>query len=1036
MKKNCLFLCLFFLRVCSLAQIQSLSFINFNEHWGLSDRFIYAACQDNAGYMWFGTGTGLYRFDGQEFKHFYSNVDLPGHQIGNILQHIYCDFDGQLWLASLNALQKYNPKTNRFIAFDYQLADIKKLIVEHKVQCFFRDSRGSFWIGTNNNFCCQFDEKKQMTQFNFTNKLGKNNLAKNVFSILEIPQSKNLWVITAAGIVTFDNKKNELTLFAEGVKNNEFTCGYFDKQKKCFWLGVSNKGIAKFDLEHQQYEFFVNPNKEHVFSIISKNENEIWVGGNENLLVFNIATKKYSAASSETNDDYSFKTKKIGSFFKDKENNLWLCSYFGLSELPWQNNQVYNIELLHPTKEFSIEPNGVCELKNNNFLIANNNSNGLLYWDGKKKEISELKKQNLKNEKDYTNGINCIHKTKNGDIFCGDKDGLYTFDTNTLSIKKLIVKDQDSKQISEVNKIISDKAGNLYLYAANNGYYFYNTKANKAQHYNISDIEKGKRNIPNNIIPALIDSKENVWFVGVQGVYFLNKASGQYSHFAYQKNTNNEEYISQSFDIAEDKNGHFWITTLDNGIYELSIDNGKKQLKNYNGNSKVGLPSDYCQNIICDDGGFLWIGTLMGLVKFDPFQKKTVSIFTKQNGLTKANIDVPLNYLPSGKLVINHYSSLDLIDLKSYQWNNYALKISLNSLKVFDQELLQNADTFEVNLKHNQNYLRLQLAALGYNNSNNNQIYYQLSGVDKDWEKAGTNEIVYSNLPAGEYTFGAKAYNNDGLQSNNQLLILINIASPFWKKWWFFISLILIIGALIYSLYRYRLQQIKKQEQIKTEFNKQIANIEMKALRAQMNPHFIFNSLNSIQKFILKNNSFEASQYLSKFSKLIRLILDHSKQQYISLSSEIEMLQLYLEIESLRFDNSFTYTVDIDTQLSTEGIQIPSMLIQPYLENAIWHGLMHKESDRKLSLTIKEIEPLILTIIIEDNGIGRAQAMALKSKQSTKKKSYGMQITEDRIGILNQIELQKTSVTVTDLKNLNNIACGTRVTVNIPFKAL
>ncbi|NJM78769.1 MAG: histidine kinase [Flavobacterium sp.] len=261
----------------------------------------------------------------------------------------------------------------------------------------------------------------------------------------------------------------------------------------------------------------------------------------------------------------------------------------------------------------------------------------------------------------------------------------------------------------------------------------------------------------------------------------------------------------------------------------------------------------------------------------------------------------------------------------------------------------------------------------------------------------------------------------------NLLFFKIHIKAPFWKTWWFFTLLGLFFVGIIYSFYKFKINQIKKEEHLKTEFAKQLATVEMKALRAQMNPHFIFNSLNSIQKYILKNESFLASQYLTKFSRLIRLILDYSNQNTISLANEIQLLELYVEMEAVRFDNQFEYEFNIDKNLNLEKIEIPTMFIQPYIENAIWHGLLHKNSIGKLTISFDKIDKNSTKITVEDNGIGRKKAMELKSKQALKNKSHGLKITQDRIDLLNQSQNLKTTSTIIDLKDYNQYPIGTKV---------
>lgn len=248
-------------------------------------------------------------------------------------------------------------------------------------------------------------------------------------------------------------------------------------------------------------------------------------------------------------------------------------------------------------------------------------------------------------------------------------------------------------------------------------------------------------------------------------------------------------------------------------------------------------------------------------------------------------------------------------------------------------------------------------------------------------------------------------------------------------------AVLLLAGLLIYTL-RQRIKTQKfvaaKNEEVKSaRFQQQLSELEMKALRAQMNPHFIFNCINSINRMVLNGKGDGASRYLTKFAKLIRLMLENSENPTVSLEDELVMLEAYLQLESLRFKEKIRYEIVVDDTIDRETTCLPAMVLQPFIENAIWHGLMSKQGDGLIKITIQEEED-VLKCIIEDNGVGRERALALAESQVTKKKSMGLQITEERLKLLSKERL-KELIRITDLKDSMNHALGTRVDVLIPI---
>ncbi|MBK8953227.1 MAG: histidine kinase [Chitinophagaceae bacterium] len=625
-------------------------------------------------------------------------------------------------------------------------------------------------------------------------------------------------------------------------------------------------------------------------------------------------------------------------------------------------------------------------------------------------------------------------------VYASDDIHFFKYNDTNKTLLNYPLSDQHGRPITGISRNVTDHTGRIFIGSENNGFYVWDYKSGNLLHYNKRDVITSNRSIKDNVLlPNIVDSQNNVWFTSTDGIYEYRQNENKYYHHTIAENTGVPMMTAANY-IAEDRLHHFWIATTNNGLYELYFEKGGAAVwKNYTVNSGIGLPSDFCIKVKSSyTDSSLWISNGSGLLRFDPGQKKVMSIITMQNGLTQHGHGYAFNIFPDNILAHLFYGNLNIIDLDAYQQNMFTPAVQFNSVKVLDKEKIYGLDTTKAILytKYYENFIQFEFASLAYNNGNQGQYAYILEGADKNWIHSGQkNTVSYSGLQPGNYYFRVKAANNDGIWGPESVIKII-IQPPFYTTWWFISMTVLSFISAIYFWNRLRIQQARKEEKLTAAFQQQIAETEMKALRAQMNPHFIFNSLNSIQKYILKNEHFEASQYLTKFSRLIRLILDQSHQNTITLGSELDLLKLYVEMESLRFDNKFEYSFEIDPFISTDTVEIPSMLIQPYVENAIWHGILHKEEKGKLTLRFIKKDENKLLVTIEDNGVGRQKAAELKSKQILKKKSYGMQITENRIAAINRIQNIHAAALVTDLKDETGTATGTRVDLNIPLKTI
>ena len=307
-------------------------------------------------------------------------------------------------------------------------------------------------------------------------------------------------------------------------------------------------------------------------------------------------------------------------------------------------------------------------------------------------------------------------------------------------------------------------------------------------------------------------------------------------------------------------------------------------------------------------------------------------------------------------------------------------------------------------------------------------------GLSDDWIYTQERKATYLKLPSGKYNFEVEVRNEFGnwIRANNQLGF--NIDKPYWKKWWFILGGILVGLSIIGGVVYYYISNLKKEKTFVE--NQQILSEELnesrqKALSAQLNPHFVFNSLNSIQNFILTKRTELSSDYLSMFSKLMRFVFENSKNLYVPLNDEIEALKLYLELEQVRHNHRFSYRIDFG-DIDTKKIFMPSLLVQPIIENAIWHGLLHKEEDDRLLEVNFTADHDHLYIDVKDNGVGRGKSKP-RPKFIKKQKSSGVELTKQRLTLLSQSTGLTTSFNVVDLLDDQKQSKGTLVKISIPI---
>jgi hypothetical protein len=362
------------------------------------------------------------------------------------------------------------------------------------------------------------------------------------------------------------------------------------------------------------------------------------------------------------------------------------------------------------------------------------------------------------------------------------------------------------------------------------------------------------------------------------------------------------------------------------------------------------------------------------------------------------------------------------------------IQVNENSPPVYIENILLAGSypdkTDSTRMSYDQFPVRINYVGLAYKKRGAVTYRYRVHGLTETWQFTTVPFVEFLSLPAGNYRFEVEAQNEDGFWSKSPAVYSFSIIPPFWKTWWF-VSLCFLSSFTLLVLYFFlRIRSIKR----KNEMINTMLAYRQQALVNQMNPHFIFNSLNSIQAFILTEDKRLATRYISKFARLMRLNLDNSRSEFIPLNKEIEAVGLYLELEKLRFKELFSYHVEVDKDIDTKKYLIPAMIIQPYVENCIKHAF-HRELSREgivsLHFSIKNKQ---LICRIDDNGIGREEAA--NRKKSDDHRSAGLSITAQRLQLSSAALGQEFYLEIIDKKNENGAAQGTIVIFALPHKLI
>lgn len=464
-----------------------------------------------------------------------------------------------------------------------------------------------------------------------------------------------------------------------------------------------------------------------------------------------------------------------------------------------------------------------------------------------------------------------------------------------------------------------------------------------------------------------------------------------------------------------------WIATSGSGLVHYKNDKIISVLK-----EEDGLTSNICTSIFIDDT-IVWLGTNNGLNRIETnSDKPNIVRLTTSNGLGADFIDAV--FATDSMVYVGTEAGI------TYFHKNVLAEKSICILQVLG--ISENNVTLRKDsaytFRHDALNIRVDFTAISFKSAGDIVYYYKLQGLDNDWNITSANSINFATLQPGNYTLFLKAKNKFGVESLTKS-IAISVLPPWWKTWTFVILVAFVIILLLLFIYTYNVRNIRKKEKAKREIEARFAALEQSALQSQMNPHFIFNCLNSIQTFILNFDAEGANNYLTTFASLIRQTLDNSTQPLITVSTEIKYLETYLELEKLRFRNKFRYVIHIDDGIDQNNVLLPGMLLQPFVENSLRHGIQHrKDNNGLISIVItKQLDQGVL-YTIKDNGVGRKKAAELRSTRHIEYQSRGISISEKRVAAINNQYGTTIRINTEDITDEYGMVAGTSVSISIP----
>jgi streptogramin lyase/two-component sensor histidine kinase len=946
-------------------------FNQITEDEGLPSNDIYDILVADDGRIWFASDNGVCRYDGNSFENFSVNDGLSESTIIKL----YKDHSGRIWFLAYNGTLSYFEDCR---ITQYPFNDtIIKIFPDSYLNKIYVDPSGSI------SFSPRYGGKVIIDKFGF----------------IQPGRLPNPGVSSDECYLFFEDRGEDyfLTLL-ESLPDGSVSDGLLFCQAGQYFLQV----------EYFSREFQRNYVKLAEDEYLLSHRNKVYY------------IRDHQIVLKKTFDD------EVLVIFEDRSGNIWVSEKYDKGIYRYESADRINGESDHFLDGYTITD--LIQDKEGGYWFSSE-GNGVLYIPG-----FEFTKYDIPGGEHNPNittltvaGNRLWFSTRNKEVFSTNiREGTIG------EIRRLPLEEP----YDWIRNIIVDKNGYLWLSSTPNARYDpagFPRPPDTIIHANYIGRARGDTILVGGQRPAYFYKDK---FVGYIGSDYVNRI---YASYHYR----NLVYLGTLYGLYAYIDGELRdygnqlglekkrINSL-NKIKEFLIvgtsDHGLSFIRNdsiiFSIDSDQGLLSNNINTIFVENDTTLWVGSKAGLNRIylsrDP-NNWVIESFSVADGLPSNEINTIA--IHDGFIWLATGDGISSANIQRLKPHTRPPIIQVEGVQINGKDTTIQ-DHYILN--HDQNDIRISFAGISYRMAGRLKYRYQMTNVADQFTLTRNNWVDFPNLPPGEYTFFLNVGNIHNIWNEKPVIIRFSIKKPITQTLGFMLAMIMGTIILILGISSF----LQRQRKIKQEARVELARMEQKIFRLQMNPHFVFNALLAIQGFMYQKNVRDAGRYLTSFAKLIRHTLYGSREEDVQLNNELEAMKYYLELQRLRFNENFDFIIKVDEHIFTESVRIPPLLIQPFLENAIEHGLQHKKDKGMLKLEIKQ-EGDMLTIEIEDNGIGREASMKLQKKKGKLHKSLGMEIVKSRLESMRKVVGKKIAFEVKDLLKEDGTAKGTLVRIKI-----